>query len=592
MKLAPAPEQDVSTPLAAARQRIARHPLLAGVASGVLLWTSFPPLEWHAVAWIALAPLFWLVTVREAPLKAYLAAWLGGLTFWLLALEWLNLLDLGGLTAWLVMSLFFSLWWPLFVLVARLAVFRLRIPLMLAAPIVWVALEYGRAHFLSGFPWYYLAHSQFRNLYLIQIADFASSLGISLLIALVNALVVDLATLPLFVRSRARIRLHPRQYVRLCLVTCLIGTTLCYGAIRVSSSQFNDGPRLALLQSNIAQKHKNKADKDAITKELEAITKEFVELIDRALARRQPPDLIVWPETSYPWGWISVEAGIEPAVLESQVRAISPTLTVTKWLTKMESIVADLHEWTDKAKVPMLVGSTYYDHRKNALDRYNSAILFLPNLRVLHVYHKMHLVPFGEYFPLIETFPWLAAITPYGNEKLRSLSFGKKPLALPLGPYRIAVSICFEDTIPHVIRQSFAGLDAADQPDLLINLTNDGWFHGSSELDMHLASAVFRAIENRVPLARAVNTGLSALVDGNGEIRESLAKESKGVLSVTVPLDRRTSYYSRWGDWLGLTCLAISIGLLPLAVLRRSGAPGERSPRGSGAPTGRLHPNK
>ena len=86
---------------------------------------------------------------------------------------------------------------------------------------------------------------------------------------------------------------------------------------------------------------------------------------------------------------------------------------------------------------------------------------------------------------------------------------------------------------------------------MLINLSNDGWFHGSAELDMHLAIGVFRAIENRVPLARAVNTGLSALVDGNGEIRESLAKECKGVLSVTVPLDRRTSYYSQWGDWLG-----------------------------------------
>ncbi len=190
----------------------------------------------------------------------------------------------------------------------------------------------------------------------------------------------------------------------------------------------------------------------------------------------------------------------------------------------------------------------------------------------------MHLVPFGEYFPLIDTIPWLAALTPYGNQKLHSLTAGQKPLALPLGPYRLAVSICFEDTVPHVIRQSFTGENAADQPDVLINLSNDGWFHGSAELDMHLASGVFRAIENRVPLARAVNTGLSALVDGNGEIRESLAKEFKGVLSVTVPLDRRTSYYSMWGDWLGLTCLAISIGLLPLAVLRRSGTPTGRPP--------------
>ena len=111
---------------------------------------------------------------------------------------------------------------------------------------------------------------------MIQIADFASSLGISLLIAIVNAMLVDLATLPLFGRSRHGIRLNRRQYVRLCLVTCLVGTTLCYGAIRVSTARFNDGPRLALLQSNIEQKHKNNGNATTI------IT-EFVELVDRAV---------------------------------------------------------------------------------------------------------------------------------------------------------------------------------------------------------------------------------------------------------------------------------------------------------------------
>ena len=104
----------------------------------------------------------------------------------------------------------------------------------------------------------------------------------------------------------------------------------------------------------------------------------------------------------------------------------------------------------------MLVGTVCYDHQKQSFDRYNSAILFCRMLRAIHVYHKMHLVPFGEYFPFIETLPWLAALTPYAGEKLQSLSFGGKPLALPLGPYRLAVSICFEDTIPHLIRESFA----------------------------------------------------------------------------------------------------------------------------------------
>jgi apolipoprotein N-acyltransferase len=542
----------------------------------LLLWASFPPVEWSALAWVALAPLFWLVTLREIRFKAYLAAWLGGLVFWLLALQWLTLLDVGGLTGWIIMSLLFSAWWPLFLIVARLAVIRLRIPLMMAAPIVWVGLEYGRAHFLSGFPWYYLAHSQFRQLYLIQIADFASSLGISFLIAVVNALVVDLVTLPLLGRSRHGVRLRRRQYARICLVTCLLGTTLCYGAIRVSNSRFDDGPRLALLQSNIEQKHKNSGNE-------KAILAEFTELVDLALARRQPPNVIVWPETSYPLGFITVDPAVSAAVLEKQVRSFAPKWSGKDWLVRMEQIATHLRSWTDRSGVPMLVGATRYEHQAatdgdttGGFRRFNAAILFEPNRPVLHFYHKMHLVPFGEYFPLIESLPCLAALTPYRGEKLRSLDFGKKPISLPLGPYRLAVSICFEDTIPHLIRQSFSEPHAG-QPDVLINLSNDGWFHGSAELDMHLAIGVFRAVENRVPLARSVNTGLSAMVDGNGEIRESLAKESKGVLSVTVPLDKRMSYYSQWGDWLGLTCLAISIGLLPLGWLRRYTEPNQKN---------------
>ncbi len=110
---------------------------------------------------------------------------------------------------------------------------------------------------------------------------------------------------------------------------------------------------------------------------------------------------------------------------------------------------------------------------------------------------------------------------------------------------------------------------------MLINLTNDGWYANSSELDIHLAIGVFRTIEHRVPLARAVNTGLSALVDGNGEIRAVLPKDIEDVLTVTVPLDDRTTYYSRWGDWLGLSCLAVAIGWFPLGLIRnrRAGRP-------------------
>ena len=214
----------------------------------------------------------------------------------------------------------------------------------------------------------------------------------------------------------------------------------------------------------------------------------------------------------------------------------------------------------------MLVGSLYYDHHAASFAKYNSAILFEPMVRAVRAFHKIHLVPFGEYIPFLETMPWLTVFTPYRNGYVPTLNFGHEPITLPLGPYRMAVAICFEDTVPHVIRRFFHEAEGRE-PDMVINLSNDGWFHGSSELDMHLAVSVFRTIEHRVPLARAVNTGISALIDGNGEIRDLLPRLTEAVLSVTVPLDDRTSNYTVLGDWLGISCLAVTIGMLPMGFL-------------------------
>src|SRR5262249_15867605 len=152
-----APEEDTqATWITGLAGRAARHPVAAGVASGFFLWTSFPPVEWSWLAWIALAPLFWLGTWRGARFMVCLAGWVGGRVFWVLAVEGIRLTDESAWLGWLVLALTFSFWWPAFLALTRWAVFRLQVPLMLAAPIIWVALEYTRAYFLSGFPWYYL----------------------------------------------------------------------------------------------------------------------------------------------------------------------------------------------------------------------------------------------------------------------------------------------------------------------------------------------------------------------------------------------------------------------------------------------------
>jgi apolipoprotein N-acyltransferase len=551
-----------ATGLGGVNDRLARHPLLAGLCSGLLLWTSFPPVEWSWLAWASLVPLFWLVTQEGPRLRLYLAAWLGGLAFWTLSVQWVRLTDPTAWLAWLAMAGIFSLWWPGFLALGRLACFRLRLPLMVAAPILWVGMEYSRAHFMTGFPWYYLGHSQYRFLSLIQIADTTSALGVSFLIALVNAWIVDVLTLPLLRRTPRGARLTPRQTVRLWSVTLLLGGTLIYGAYRLSTANFRAGPRLALLQTNFEQRYKQGADPLEILHTVER-------MLERVAAAVPRPDLVVWPETAYPFGFITIDPATGPSELAEQLRRIGPNIALADWTDKKEKVDENLHLLTDALGIPMLVGSLHYDHRPGAIGKYNAALLFEPSVKGFQSYNKIHLVPFGEYIPFVDLMPWVKVFTPYRDGYVPSLTFGREPTVLPLGPYRMAVGICFEDTVPHIIRRFFRETpEGAKQPNLLVNISNDGWFHGSEELDMHLAVSVFRTIEHRVPLARAVNTGISALIDGNGEIRDTLPRQTEGVLTVSVPLDDRTSNYTVLGDWLGLSCLAVTIGLLPLGLLR------------------------
>jgi apolipoprotein N-acyltransferase len=540
------------------RVRSGPHPVTLAVGSALVLWTAFPPADWSWLAWVALVPLFLLVPSRRPALSLYLGAWAGGMVFWSLAIQWVRLTDPSAWLGWLVMALALSVFWPAFLALTRLAVHRLRLPLMIAAPVVWVALEYVRAYFATGFPWFYLAHSQHAVLPVIQLADLTGSLGVSAVVALVNAWLVDVLTLPLLRPTPLGARLTRVQSLRLAAVATVLAATLGYGAFRLGTARFRDGPRVALIQSSFVQRLKE-------SKRLDDLVAAYRALIDRAARAVKRPDLIVWPETSYPYGYVAIEPGLDDDTLDRQAKTLSKTLTAAQRRLQRDRIAADLHAWTDLVGIPMLVGSVTYDHRRDGLSRYNSAILFQPGLATIQCFHKLHLVPFGEYVPLIKVLPWLTVLTPYHGTHVPSLNPGRDPVWLELGPYRLAAAICFEDTVPQAVRRFFRESKDGRHPDVLINMSNDGWFQGSSEHEMHLAVSVFRAVENRVPLARAANTGVSAIVDGNGRVVVSLPTLKEGVLVGLIPLDDRAGLYSHWGDWLGLSCLAVSIGLLPLA---------------------------
>lgn len=545
------------TPAAAAET----HPAAHALRSSALLWVCFPPLDWGWLAWVALVPLFLLVTSRRSARSIYTGAWLGGLAFWVCAIQWVRLCDPSSWVGWLLMALALSWFWPAFVFVTRWSVRRLRLPLMLAAPIVWVGLEHLRAHYMSGFPWYNLAHSQHAVLPLIQVSDVTGALGVSFLVALVNAWVVELLTQPLVRPTERGPRLTPPQAVKLGFVATALLVALAYGGFRLTTARFAPGPRVALLQSSMPQFLKMGGDPNELVRVYQGLT-------ERAIAGPKLPDLIVWPETAYPFAYATIRDGVDDAELTKQVKRFAPKFDAAAWRTRAAAIAGDVHSIAQASGIPTLIGLITYDHHAGGYDKHNAAMLVKPGEANVQTYDKMHLVPFGEYVPLVKAFPWLSLLTPYSADDVPSLAFGTGPRWFDLGPYRIAPAICFEDTVPHVARRFFSEAPDGREPDLLVNLSNDGWFGGSSEHEMHLVASVFRAVELRVPLARAANTGVSAIVDGNGRVLQSMPTLKAGVVAGEVPLDPRRSLYTQCGDWLGLGCLAVTIGLVPLGYAR------------------------
>lgn len=185
-------------------------------------------------------------------------------------------------------------------------------------------------------------------------------------------------------------------------------------------------------------------------------------------------------------------------------------------------------------------------------------MLVQPDGAIERRYDKLHRVPFGEYVPLAEELPWLRKMSPYPADF--GLRAGRGVLAYQSGGYRFSPIICFEDTVPHLVRSVVSA--TAEQVggerreiDFLVNLTNDGWFRGSNEHEQHLITASFRCIETRTPMVRAVNTGISAIIDGDGRVRERSEKAKNTVVVGRIPLDPRTSVYVATGDWFGGSCL-------------------------------------
>jgi apolipoprotein N-acyltransferase len=555
---------------------------LAPLASAGLLYLCFFPVAWAWLVWAAMVPVLCLVRLPGNPRWLKVAAYLGGLAFCLPAFQWFRVADPRMYVTWLALAFYIAVYWPLSIAALRLLDRRTRLPLVLTFPVVWVGFEYVRwgvfGSFYSlltgshqhdlpgGFSWYYLGHSQHDFLEMIQVADFVGVYGVSFLVAAANALLFEAlyrrdALRRLFCGPEAKPGATPRGLLLQGLVvgTALLGT-LGYGTWRLSEDTISLGPTVALLQGNVPQRVRNETiglDREKRDQAQRKLLGHYSDLANRSTNYR--PDLIVWPETSYPGLWLEVEPGSPKDESRKLAQSIMRVLD-TPVLLGMTAIVAE----TEGGRPKM----------------YNSAILIGRDAAWKGRYDKIHRVPFGEYTPFGSTL--LRPLIPYDNDF--TVQPGLQHTRFGLGAYHFGVVICYEDTDPAMARPYVA--PEVPPVDFLLNISNDGWFDGTSEHDQHLAICRFRAVETRRSIGRAVNMGISAIVDSNGRVLAPTANEQgdwivpdnagslpvsewhrfkkvSAVLVGRMPIDSRGSLYAWLGDAFAVSCL----GAMVLAVL-------------------------
>lgn len=564
-------------------RRVAVHGALAmSCLSGLLMWLCFTPVNASPLAWIAPLPLLLLVRIEQRTNWMYAAIYAAALVTQLTMLQWMRLGDPTMYIAWAALSVYLAFYTVAFVAISRIAVHRWSVPLVVAAPIAWTGLEYLRAHAMTGFAWYFLGHSQYRWLELIQISDLVGAYGVSFVVVMSAAACALLIPHSWLIRLRLVLPstgpttasgLTLSQLIQIAASLAVFGSTLGYGFMRRGQAEFTPGPRVALIQGNfVASLREESPPHDEIY---------LTHLRLNARAVRERPQIIVWPEGMFPYPILSAAEGLT----DEQLQDLAPMINPSMW--RDNTVRSVLTEESQRSGAALIFGTNSASITGKGIEQRNSAVFVRPDLGISGRYDKLHLVPFGEYIPLRNVLPFLKAFSPY--HETGGLLAGSNPTVFEYRDWRIAPIICFEDTVPHLVRRIVAAgsdSDRGQQIDLLVNMTNDGWFHGSSELDQHLITAAFRAVECRTPLVRAVNTGISAVIDGDGAIREpdvfidgdarkninkpprtsmrdpktgAWYKQLNAALVDTVPLDSRRSLYVRYGDWFAMLCATASL---------------------------------
>ncbi len=493
--------------------------------AGCLLPLAFAPFNFSLLAVVCLATFFYFIR-DSSPARAFILGGLFGLGQFGVGVPWIyiSIHDFGGTPFFpsiLITCLFILLMSIFPALVGYCsALWQKRwgtqkinawAPLMIMS-ILWVLAEWTRGWFLTGFPWLLLGYTQL-DTWLGGIAPIGGVYAVSWVIAL-------LAALSVAVLLSFRDENYSRKVITPALSLVFLLLLLCKALSTVSWTHSQQNPiTVSLVQGNISQELKWLP-----TMKWPTIERYF----DLSEEKGQKSDLIIWPETAMP-------------VLYSEIEDL---------LTWYQSKVL-------KNNPALLLGAPMIDHKTGQL--YNGMALLTEEKK--QVYYKRHLVPFGEFLPFRGLLSWTAQWFPLPEDDFDSGS--EHQVALDMGRYRLALSICYEDAFGNEM------LNAAKSSHLLVNVSNDAWFGDSIAADQHLQMARMRALEFGRPMLRATNTGISALIDKKGQISDQAEPHTIAVLSGDVyPADGLTPYM-RWGNSAILILLFFMLIYVTLFPLRR-----------------------
>ena len=497
--------------------------VLVLAASGVLGALAFPRPGWAVLGWVWLVPSLYSGTTR-APRAALLDGWIAGTVFYVVLLRWLDytFLHYSAIpwpVRWLPIGLL-AAYCGLYTGLVAACVARLRRGLgagwaLALAPCLWIVGEWVRGHLMGGFPWGLLGYSQSAHLPVIQIAELGGVYAVSLLIVAVNAALTGL------------IALGPgRAWPGVAAATLLLVTSCGFGvrtlAVEPDARAGTGSVQVAVIQPSIEQTIKwDPARHAQILDIYEALTRE---------AARSKPAVVLWPETA-----TTIFLRGDQALLER--------------LTRLSATIG----------VPILVGSL--DRRDDPRGQFLNSAFLLSGQGITGKYDKIQLVPFGEYVPLAGLLgfvkSWAEFISEFGVGEVETV------FRLPGAPF--GTVICYEVIFPELFR-GFVVRGAS----FMANITNDAWFGETSGPWQHLGTLPLRAVEHRVAIARAANTGVSAFVAPTGRIEPVLPLLERGVLARRITLRSRSTLYTRLGDWLVYVSAALGVAAAGIAHFRRS----------------------